>query len=174
MVNWLDRLLQKVAAMHAAKQQDWQTPPELFAWLESELGFKFTLDPCTSPDNPLGIKKFFTEVDDGLKQSWKGHKAYVNPPYGDLPLWVAKCREESWDCDTTVVMLIPVRVSPGYMRKHIWRSHTKFLYELNWARYLQNGEVGVYFLPKRIRFIDPSTGGPTGSPYFDSMVVVFR
>jgi len=166
--------LWKVKAMHAAKQQDWQTPPELFEWMQRELGFEFTLDPCTSPDNPLGPPAFFTKEDDGLVQSWAGHKAYVNAPYGDLPLWVEKCHDESAHNDTVVVALLPVRTSPKYMRNYVWTEDAIFLDKLRDARDLQEGEIGIYFLPKRVRFIDPGTGEKTGSPYFDSMVVVWK
>lgn len=166
--------LWKVKAMHAGKQQDWQTPPELFEMLERELGFKFTLDPCTGPENNLGTEKFYTEEDDGLKQSWKGYKAFMNPPYGDLPNWVKKAHWESQYNDTTVVGLLPVRVSPKYMRTYVWTEYTCFLTSLSAAKALKPGEIGVYFLHKRVRFINPETGEKTGSPYFDSMVVVWR
>ncbi len=166
--------LWKVKAMHAGKQQGWQTPPELFEVLEQELGFEFTLDPCTGPENNLGTPKFYTEEDDGLKQSWRGEKVYMNPPYGDLPNWVKKAHWESSYNDTTVVGLLPVRTSPKYMRYYVWTPYTRFLNKLDDAMELVPGEIGVYFLHKRVRFINPETGKKTGSPYFDSMVVVWR
>ncbi len=166
--------LWKVKAMHAGKQQEWQTPKWLFDYIEDELGFEFTLDPCAPPENNLGTPKFYTEEDDGLKQSWKGEMVYMNPPYGDLPNWIKKAHDESPWGDTTVVGLLPVRTSPKYMRQYVWRHNTKFLDKLSHGRYLKPGEIGVYFLPKRVRFINPSTGQKTGSPYFDSMVVVWK
>lgn len=166
--------LWKVKAMHAAKQQDWQTPPELFKVIEQELGFKFTLDPCAPPENNLSTPKFYTEEDDGLKQSWRGEKAYMNPPYGNLPAWVEKAYWESQHEDTIIVGLLPVRTSPKYMRHYVWTRRAKFLGDLSDARKLMLGEIGIFFLPKRVRFIDPNTGQKTGSPYFDSMLVVWR
>ena len=173
-VRGLDRLLDKVSAMHAAKQQDWQTPSELFEMIEEAMGFKFTLDPCAPLENNLGTPKFYTEEDDGLKQSWEGERAFVNPPYGQLKDWVRKCLVEGRKNDTVVVALLPVRTSPKYMRLFIWAARAQFLMYLNDAQDLEAGEIGVYFLPKRVRFIDPNTGKKTGSPYFDSMVVVWR
>lgn len=170
----LNRLLDKVMAMHAAKQQDWQTPSELFEWIQEEMGFEFTLDPCAPPENNLDTAKFYTEEDDGLKQSWEGEKAFVNPPYGELKAWVQKCYAEGRQKETVVVALLPVRTSPRYMRAFIWVAGAQFLMYLNDAQDLKDGEIGVHFLPKRVRFIDPSTGKKAGSPYFDSMVVVWR
>lgn len=163
----------KVKAMHAGKQQDWGTPPELFATIEEELGFKFTLDPCASHENHK-CDYYFTKEEDGLKISWRKEKVFMNPPYGDLPEWVEKAHWESQYNDTTVVGLLPVRTSPKYMRYYVWTSYTRFLKKLSDAKELTPGEIGVYFLHRRVRFIDPSTGQKTGSPYFDSMVVVWK
>ena len=170
----LNRLLDKVGAMHAAKQQDWQTPIELFRWIEEEMGFKFTLDPCAPPENNLGTAKFYTEADDGLKQTWVDQKVFMNPPYGNLPAWIEKAHKEAVWGDTTVVGLLPVRTSPKYMRAYVWTLKAKLLPSLRYARELRRGQIGIFFLPKRVRFIDPGTGKKAGSPYFDSMVVVWR
>lgn len=164
----------KVKAMHAAKQQDWQTPIEIFRWIEEELGFKFTLDPCTSEDNPLRTPKFYTIKDDGLKQNWKGETVYINPPYGELRRWVRKAHHEAQDRDTTVVGLLPLR-TPSYMRKYIFNNMSLHLHTLRYGRQLYNGQIGFYFMPGRVHFIDPNTGKPAkNSPYFDSIVVVWK
>src|SRR3990167_11482541 len=85
----------------------WCTPQDFFDKLNAE--FSFTLDPCAT-EKSTKCKKYFTAIDDGLKQDWGGHKVFVNPPYGrQIGKWVKKCYEEGQKPNTTVVMLIPSR-----------------------------------------------------------------
>lgn len=54
------------------------TPQATFDELDQE--FKFTLDPCASPDNHK-CEKYFTKDQDGLKQSRDYENVFCNPPY---------------------------------------------------------------------------------------------
>ncbi len=69
------------------------------------------LDPCTTPDNPVGATAFYTFHDDGLNQRWR-HGAhacvYVNPPYsrGELQRWADKVVHEA-HAGCEIVMLTP-------------------------------------------------------------------
>lgn len=78
--------------MFSSKEEKWATPQELFDELNRE--FHFTLDPAASDDNHK-CDLYFTEKEDGLKQSWTGHTVFCNPPYcrktGD---WVKKAYDE--------------------------------------------------------------------------------
>ncbi len=57
----------------------WITPPEIIKALGP-----FDLDPCACMTQPWQCaEKSFTEVDDGLSQTWEG-RIYCNPPYGPL------------------------------------------------------------------------------------------
>ena len=75
--------------VHFSSQTDmWSTPQSFFDELNKE--FDFTLDPCATKENAK-CKKFFTEQDDGLLQSWDGERVFCNPPYGRvLKNWVRK------------------------------------------------------------------------------------
>ena len=55
--------------MFSSKAMDWATPQAFFDQLDSE--FHFTLDPCANESNHK-CARYFTVVDDGLKQSWGG------------------------------------------------------------------------------------------------------
>jgi len=169
----------RIKAFHAAKQQAWLTPPELFHQLEEELGLKFTLDPCTEPDNPLGTPTFYTEEDDGLKQDWAGHVVYMNPSYSDLTPWLRKANMSRLCPNTVVVGLLPVRTSPQYAEDYIFLRETRLACTLHdiWQGLHSRGPrhcIWVHFLPDRVSFLDPTTRKPVGSPYFDSMVVVWK
>jgi site-specific DNA-methyltransferase (adenine-specific) len=89
-----------------SNRQDWRTPRQLFDVLDTV--FQFRLDPCTSPDNPLGTAEFYTEADDGLSRPWP-RNAFINPPYRRQRPFVEKARAESNANGTTNVCLIPAR-----------------------------------------------------------------
>ena len=57
--------------LFASNNEVWSTPQELFDNLNEE--FNFTLDPCAIEDNAK-CAKFYTPVDDGLKQDWGGNQ----------------------------------------------------------------------------------------------------
>lgn len=88
---------------------DWTTPKPLFSKLEDIYGV-FTLDAAASADNAL-CSKFFSEQDSALDQSWEGHNAFVNPPYGPrlTSLWIRKCILEAARSETRVTALVPAR-----------------------------------------------------------------
>lgn len=132
---------------------NWQTDIEFYNQLDEE--FHFTLDPCTTEDNPLGTQCFFTPKEDGLKQSWIGHIAYVNPPYsrkkGEPYDWVEKSYTESRNENTTVVMLLASRTDTKWFHKFVIHANE------------------VRFIKGRLRF-----NGAKNSAPFASMVVVFK
>ena len=69
--------------------------------------FDFTLDPCTSEDNPLCAYAFFSEKDDGLSQSWAGQKAFVNPPYSLMIEFARKAVTEATTNRCFVAFILP-------------------------------------------------------------------
>lgn len=86
--------------------------------------FRFTLDPCTIASNPLGLPTIYTIEDNGLEQSWQGHRVFVNPPYskGAIRVWAEKCvAEASPDC--FIYALVRCDCSqPWYqwLKRHSW------------------------------------------------------
>jgi len=79
------------------------------AWLFDKLhdGFRFTLDVCASEENRK-CEKFFSQADDGLKQSWEGHTCWMNPPYsrGELAQWLTKASEQKTLGVTTLALVM--------------------------------------------------------------------
>lgn len=130
----------------------WETPPELFAELDRE--FRFTLDPCATAGTAK-CPKYFTEDDDGLSQSWAGHRVFMNPPYGrEIYGWTRKAREES-EGGVLVVGLLPASCDLKW-----------------WHEDVSGGGAEVRFIRGRVRFL---TGGPyRASGFFASVVVVWR
>lgn len=135
--------------LFSSNKQDWTTPKDFFAILDKE--FNFTLDPCCYPETTL-CKKYFTEKEDGLKQSWQGETVFCNPPYGrETKKWVIKAYEESRKENTKVVMLIPARPDVSYFHD-----------------YIQPYAAEIRFVRGRLKFGNSKNAAP-----FPSMVVIF-
>ena len=76
----------------SSKTNEWSTPQSFFDELNKE--FKFTIDVAATKENTKCIK-FFTEKEDGLKQSWDNETVWCNPPYGrTLKNWVKRILQE--------------------------------------------------------------------------------
>ena len=103
--------------MFSSVNNAWCTPQDFFDKLNKE--FNFTLDPCAT-EKSTKCKKYFTAIDDGLKQDWNNNIVFVNPPYGrNISKWVKKCYEESLKENTIVVLLIPSRTDTRYFHEYI-------------------------------------------------------
>ena len=128
----------------------WATPHEIFDPLNSE--FNFTLDPCATAETAK-CKLFFTEEEDGLKQSWAGHRVFMNPPYGrEIYAWTKKASSEA-ECGTLVVGLLPASCDLAWWHDDIV------------------GKADVRYIRGRVRFL---TGGPyRASGFFASVIVVW-
>ena len=127
---------------------EWETPDELFEILNDE--FHFTLDACATDDNHK-VDKYFTKMDDGLKQDWSGYRVFCNPPYSEIGKWVQKAYYEGLKAGTLVCLLIPARTDTRWFHDYI----------------LHRSEIR--FIKGRLRF----SGSKWNAP-FPSMIVIFR
>jgi phage N-6-adenine-methyltransferase len=131
----------------SSKTPEWSTPQDLFDKLHRV--WEFTLDVCATAENAK-VLYFYDKADDGLKQSWKGHVCWMNPPYGrEIGKWMRKAFQESLR-GAVVVCLVPARTDT------VW-----------WHDYVMKGDVT--FLKGRLKF-----GGATNSAPFPSAIVIFR
>lgn len=134
----------------SSNKQDWTTPSEFYNNLNKE--FYFTLDPCCYKETAL-CKNYYTLQEDGLKQSWEGHRVFCNPPYGkEIKKWVEKCYIESKKENTLVVLLIPARTDTTYFHDYIYKPENE-----------------IRFIKGRLKF-----GGCKNPAPFPSMVVIFN
>ena len=88
-------------------------------WLVDKIGGFFDeiyLDPCTSAENPVGARSYFTEQDDGLSQEWGGRSVYMNPPYGrSIGDWTGKLvAEYQRGFIDEAIALLPARTDTGW------------------------------------------------------------
>ena len=151
---------------------EWQTPPELFEWLNRR--FEFNYDAFASHENALC--DFYSTVDatydrdlsvfgeggrwteeDGLAHSWAGLRVFMNPPYsrGLIEQCIEKAYNERNNAQI-IVALIPASTETQWFQKFILPH------------------CHIEFLPRRVRFINPETGQPGQSPPSGSAVAIFK
>lgn len=133
-------------------------PPEDFARLHERFGF--TLDAAATPVNAK-LPRFFTEQDDGLRQSWWGHKVYCNPPYSNIRPWVEKAWSER---ESFIVMLLPAN-----------RTEQLWWQELIEPQRDKGAALRVEFLQGRMRFIQAGRDvvGPNERPPFGCCLCIW-
>lgn len=103
-------------------RQDWETPDSVFNPLHEE--FQFTLDTCATIESSK-CKRFFTVLDDALKQSWDG-VCWMNPPFGSQGRWVKKAYNESQK-GATVVCLLPARTNTNWWHDYVMKGEVRFI-----------------------------------------------
>jgi site-specific DNA-methyltransferase (adenine-specific) len=131
----------------SSKKQDWATPQPLFALLNDE--FHFTLDAAASHENAK-CRRYFTEIDDGLKQDWIGERVFLNPPYGAaVSRWLKKAYDE-YRSGALVVCIVAARPDTSW-----------------WFEFC-NRSTEIRLLYRRVKFV-----GPGNSPAFPTAAVIF-
>jgi hypothetical protein len=91
-------------------QTEYCTPPRLYQKLNEE--FRFTLDPASTDKNHLA-PRWFTKLDNGLRQPWNNESVFVNPPYGRglTDKWVKKAYFHRYIMRANEIRFIRGRVS---------------------------------------------------------------
>lgn len=86
----------------------WQTPPEIIGLAVQVMG-SIDLDPATTTTNPTQATQFYTIVEDGLAQQWRG-RVFLNPPYSKPRPWIKKIAESYQFGEVTeAIALLPSR-----------------------------------------------------------------
>lgn len=130
----------------SSQSNEWATPQDVFDRLDAE--FHFTTDVAANAENAK-CKRYFTEADNGMLQSWAGERVWCNPPYGgQIGKWIEKAAISNAD---VVVMLIPARTETRAWHQYIFPV------------------AEIRFLEGRLKF-----GGHKWNAPFPSAIVIFR
>ncbi|HHF8545258.1 TPA: DNA N-6-adenine-methyltransferase [Escherichia coli] len=134
---------------HHGGSDSWRTPFLLFKNLHREFGF--TLDGAATEHDTL-LPRF---TDDIHNQSWDGERVFCNPPYSDIPSFLAKASEAD-----LAVFLIPYRPHTTYWLRHI---------------YSNNHCHEIRILHRAVKYLPPAghNGLVIRSP-FASAIVIFK
>ena len=122
------------------KVDDRGTTAEIFDPLHER--FNFTVDVAAAAHNTK-LKRYFTEEDDGIRQSWAGERVWCNPPYSDIKPWVRKAWRSISQCEVIVMLL------PANRTEQVW-----------WQDYVEPYRdrglgLSVEFIRGRLRFLKP-------------------
>jgi len=137
-----------------SKSDNWATPPDLAAVLFDR--FKFTTEVCAAADNRAMPAVPYMGLDNGkdaLTVDW-GARNFCNPPYSQLPAFVARAQYQAAMGKLAVLLL------PAY-------TDTKY-----WHDIIDGCAEDVYLLKGRLRFWENHKPGKD-TARFPSAVVVF-
>ncbi len=115
------------------KAQSWRTPPAVFAGLHAD--YSFTVDGAASLGNAL-LPRFWTKAHAGghgaLGLSWRGERAFINPPFGMIRDFLDKALDEAGEAFSCFVL--PANVDTKwfhevavYADKHVFRGRVCYL-----------------------------------------------
>lgn len=136
-------------SLYSSRSEEWPTPLDFFRTLNDE--FRFTLDPCATRANRK-CKLHFTKREDGLKQDWRKHRVFCNPPYGRaMRDWAQKCFVAS-RAGALVVLLAHARTDTRWFHDWVYGKAEE-----------------IRFVRGRLRFGDGKQSAP-----FPSLVAVYR
>lgn len=149
--------------------QNWRTPPELFALLDAE--FRFTLDGAAGAYDHLVDAWLEGPCVAGIVGSWTrkpkpcscalhtlavDHDVFCNPPYETLSPWIetfARWRDVG---RSTVVAVLPSKT------------------DTDWYVRAEETANEIRRLTGRVQFIDPATGKPHGRNNYGTSIFIWR
>lgn len=85
------------------------TPALLFKTLQEEYSFDCDICAC---DHNAKLSAYLTKEDDALSSSWEGLRVWCNPPYNNIPVWLAHAPEP-----VVVAYLLPARTDRWWWRR---------------------------------------------------------
>ena len=144
-------------------QGEWETPWTIFEAICLTNKVKPVLDVCATQRNTK-CPSYFTKEENGLEYEWK-YDSWINPPYEEVAIWMAKAAEQHARHNITVIALTYAK------------TDTKW-----WHTFVENHDVEVHFLKGRIRFLLPpkkgsdmqvAVAGKHSAPY-PSVVLIWR
>lgn len=122
-------------------RQDYETPAEFIAAVERRFG-PLVGDLAASAENAKH-PDFFTEAQDSLSQPWARWRSdgvlWLNPPFGSIAPWAAKCAVESTLRHGFIAMLTPAAIGTRWFADHV------------------RGKAFVLALEQRITFVGETT-----------------
>lgn len=128
------------------------TPAYIFDVLNREFGFE--LDVCADKTNAK-CKRFLSIKEDGLKAKWDANVCWLNPPYSNIPAWLARAKAETLR-GTTTVALVCLDTSTQW-----------------WVDYALTASEIRFIVGQRVQFIPPP-GVKYSTNTHCSVLLIFR
>jgi hypothetical protein len=129
--------------------RDWGTPEKYVAAVRLVFDGEIDLDPCSNRFSIVHAKvEYRLPSHDGLRDSWRFKRIYVNPPYGSdkergtrISDWLSRCAHAHTSFDAEVLALVPVATNTGHWKKYVWGQATAiaFLHDTR-LKFLVDGD----------------------------------
>lgn len=136
---------QTIKLFSSKATDNWRTPEDFLASIDEE--FHFNHDPC--PRHP---------TEDGLEIDWK-ERVFVNPPYSQVNLWLAKAHKEIQKNSEVIVFLVFANTDTQWFHNWCYGQYDYCTIELR-------------FVEGRLAFL--SDEGKKNSAMRPSMLVIIR
>jgi phage N-6-adenine-methyltransferase len=108
-------------------KQDYGTPWAFIRACEARWG-TFDIDLAAHADNAKA-PAYLSPKEDSLSVPWGAHfrsaptLAWLNPPFGEIEQWAAKCAEETLQPSSLrIIMLTPASIGTVWFREHVHRK----------------------------------------------------
>ena len=103
-------------------KQDYSTPGDFYSAVCRRFGAP-SVDLAAHNHNAL-CERHVTPEEDSLECDWlkvirPGELAWLNPPYGDIRPWVAKCRRAA-RAGREILVLVPASVGSRWFHEHVY------------------------------------------------------
>lgn len=143
---------------------DRRTPRTLWLFVEAEYG-PFDLDAAALDESAL-CSRYYTPETNGLAEPWFG-SVWCNPPYSNLPAWVAKAWLEAPRCRRIVMLLPANRTEQPWWQKNVEPYRD--------GRSTRDGvRLTSRFLASRINFIAPGREKYASSAPFGCVLLIWQ
>lgn len=107
-------------------KQTYSTPWKFIRAVESRFG-PLDFDLAASPTNAKAVR-FFTRRQNALKRVWQpsDFRFWLNPPYGHIMPWAAKCADTARTLSPSgsILLLVPASVCSQWFIQHVWGKAT--------------------------------------------------
>jgi site-specific DNA-methyltransferase (adenine-specific) len=143
----------KPGVINLSKDDEYETPPDLFKQACADYGIFPKLDVCATEENTKCIE-YIEPSEDALSRDWIDH-FFMNPPYSQVEKWVRQAYIMHKKYNITGLALI------------FSKTDTKWWHECI------EGKAEVHFIKGRIKFW--KNGKPTKNPApYPSCFVIWR
>lgn len=122
--------MSKSAKTEQSAESCYETPQWLVERIREAFGGVIDLDPCTTPENPVGATRFIAPPNDGILPVWgaPGRKIYINQPYGrTIHHWTDKAVNAASPSysGASIILLVPARTDSAWFHRLVTAHETR-------------------------------------------------
>ena len=132
------------ATFNLSKNNEWETPPDLFQMGCDYFDFEPSIDLCATGFNKK-CKIFIKQ--NALEMDWK-RNSWLNPPYQNVKLWIQKAYDEHRKWNVSILALL------------FAKTDTRI-----WHDCILGGKAEILFIQGRVHFYKNGKRSKNPAPY---------